>query len=175
MDATEVAAALRGAAERGGGCVLAAIRNGWESCLDESCVECAAESVRWFSEAADAIERCALPEGVSWPRFEDGRLVRIGDRFVTKVGDVDRLCQVFLGEHGFSLCGEESEDCWAYGERVKPEPPDTWERIEEDVALSPRKYLEASGIERKEHGTAAQQCADLVRRCRALAERERGE
>ena len=79
MDATEVAAALRGAAERCGGCVLAAIRTGSASCPVESCNECRVESAKWINDAADAIERCALPDGVEWPRFEDGGLVKFGD------------------------------------------------------------------------------------------------
>lgn len=54
---------------------------------------------------------------------------------------------------------------------TKPEPPDSWERIEEDAGCTATKYNERRGT----IFTTKQQVArDLVRRCRALAERERG-
>ena len=50
--------------------------------------------------------------------------------------------------------------------------PDSWERIEEDAGCTATKYNERRGT----IFTTKQQVArDLVRRCRALAERERGE
>ena len=52
------------------------------------------------------------------------------------------------------------------------ERPDSWERIEEDAGCTATKYNERRGT----IFTTKQQVArDLVRRCRALAERERGE
>lgn len=55
---------------------------------------------------------------------------------------------------------------------TKPEPPESWERIEEDAGCTATKYNERRGT----IFTTKQQVArDLVRRCRALAERERGE
>ena len=148
MDAMEVAAALRGAAERGGGCVLAAIRNGWESCLDESCVECAAESVRWFSEAADAIERCALPEGVSWPRFEDGEPVRVGDEFMGKDGKTYTVQQVqFIGKC-FSLydfCDRKPQFNSFYGERVKRPAPKVLDADGAEIRVGDVLYRKSDG------------------------------
>ena len=53
---------------------------------------------------------------------------------------------------------------------TKPER-DSWERIEEDAGCTATKYNERRGT----IFTTKQQVArDLVRRCRALAERERG-
>lgn len=52
------------------------------------------------------------------------------------------------------------------------ERPDSWKRIEEDAGCTATKYNERRGT----IFTTKQQVArDLVRRCRALAERERGE
>ena len=52
------------------------------------------------------------------------------------------------------------------------ELPDSWERIEEDAGCTATKYNERRGT----IFTTKQQVArDLVRRCRALAERERGQ
>lgn len=53
---------------------------------------------------------------------------------------------------------------------VKPEPPDSWERVEEDASLAPGDYIKKCG--RKTDLYAYQEMPiDLVRRCRALAER----
>ena len=48
-------------------------------CCDEisSCQECRVKTMRVIADRIDA-ER-ALPEGIEWPRFEDGELVRPGD------------------------------------------------------------------------------------------------
>ena len=58
---------------------------------------------------------------------------------------------------------------------TKPEV-DSWQRIEEDVMADAKDYCESRGIssEYPKHSGKAK-CEDLVRRCRALAERERGE
>ena len=59
---------------------------------------------------------------------------------------------------------------------AKPEPPDSWERLEEDATLGVNAYRERHGIEKHDGMTWPQLVReDLVRRCRALAERERSE
>ena len=58
---------------------------------------------------------------------------------------------------------------------TKPEI-DSWERIEEDATLSVNAYRERYGIKKHDGMTWPQLIReDIVRRCRALAERERGE
>lgn len=59
----------------------------------------------------------------------------------------------------------------------KPEPPDSWERIEEDATLSPEVYCHANGIDISQKDgteifladTVEPMARDLVRRCKALA------
>lgn len=61
-------------------------------------------------------------------------------------------------------------------DRLTHERPDSWARIEADCMQDAKDYCEEHGIEPeypKHIGKA--KCEDLVRRCRALAERERGE
>lgn len=55
---------------------------------------------------------------------------------------------------------------------TKPEPVDTWERVEEDVMVDAKDYCESRSIitEYPKHCGKAK-CEDLVRRARALAER----
>ena len=131
MDAMEVAAALRRAAESCDGCDLAAVMTGSASCPDGPCDECRAESARWFSEAADAIERCALPEGVSWPRFEDGEPVRLGD----VVSDVEVRSVVFR-DGGILLSDCTSVPGWG-----------TWRSYKEPIKRPAPKVLDADGVE----------------------------
>ena len=56
------------------------------------------------------------------------------------------------------------------------ERPDTWERIEDDVMVDAKDYCESRGIrpEYPKHNGKAK-CEDIVRRCREVARRERGE
>lgn len=53
---------------------------------------------------------------------------------------------------------------------AKPEP-DTWKRIEEDATRMPGEYCERYGIYGDSFPQAEAMACDLVRRCRALAER----
>lgn len=52
-------------------------------------------------------------------------------------------------------------------------PPDSWELLEHDATLAPRDYLKARGIEEHKDGRIATMMGDLVRRAKALAEREK--
>lgn len=66
---------------------------------------------------------------------------------------------------------------------TKPELSDTWQRIEEDATLSPEVYCHRNGIDISQKDgteifladTVEPMARDLVRRCREVAERERGE
>ena len=117
----------------------------------------------------DEVERRLLarlmPEGMEWPRFESGEQVRIGD----VVSDVEVRSVVFR-DGGILLSDCTSVPGWgtwrSYKEPInRPAPkvlherPDSWERIEEDARSC----------------TCVMEAIDLVRRARALAERERGE
>lgn len=57
---------------------------------------------------------------------------------------------------------------------TKPDPVDTWRRIEEDARLKPSEYVDMYRVGRIGFESEDMR-VDLVRRCRALAERERGE
>lgn len=55
---------------------------------------------------------------------------------------------------------------------AKPEPPDSWERIEEDKGLNPFDYCKKVGHKLFTFDNAEEfKASDLVRRCKALAER----
>ena len=61
-------------------------------------------------------------------------------------------------------------------DRLTHERPESWDRLEEDATMSAATYCERMGIEVEEgHSFVEPMARDLVRRARALAERERGE
>lgn len=202
---------------------------------EESCTDCDIDKMKVIADRIDA-ER-ALPEGVEWPRFEDGEMVKIGDDVEYK-GETMRVYLATLDADGWALwCSREGIDgrlSGSYCERVKrptckvldadgapinvgdtvycdddpepwqvdliyagsmgyctvrlkdsagiyksadaprlshkkPEPPDSWEKLEEDAKLAPRDYLEKRGMNPEKTERIASMMADLVRRAKALA------
>ena len=95
-------------------------------CLSEkSCQECTAKTMTAIADRIDA-ER-ALPDGVEWPRFEDGELVKVGDEVEYK-GETMRVYLATLDAAGWALwCSREGIDgrlSGSYGERVKRPAPE---------------------------------------------------
>lgn len=93
-------------------------------CEYETCKSCMVKLMTAIADRIDA-ER-ALPEGVEWPRFEDGELVRRGDE-VEWDGDVIRVGAFWFHREGWSLnvyCpGLDGTFHGEYGELVKRPTP----------------------------------------------------
>ena len=89
-----------------------------------TCGSCILEMLTVIADRIDA-ER-ALPEGVEWPRFEDGRLVRIGDELEFE-GKTMLVCDATFYADGWALwCDREDMSgrlYGKYGERVKRPVP----------------------------------------------------
>ena len=91
-------------------------------------IDCEYETCRWcmtkmMTAIADRIDaERALPEGMEWPRFEDGGLVRIGDE-VGYEGETMLVCDVTFYADSWTLwCDCENISgrlSGSYGERVK--------------------------------------------------------
>ena len=96
-------------------------------CCDEieMCNKCRVKAMKAIADRIDA-ER-ALPEGVEWPRFEDGGLVRIGDE-VEFEGKTMRVCEVALYADSWALwCDREDMSGMLHGsycERVERPAPE---------------------------------------------------
>lgn len=117
------------------------------------CDDCAEARARAASALLDEVEKRLMPEGMAWPVFEDGEKVRIGDRVQLCNGHSEELCQVHMGESGYSLYTETSDEDHPYGVPVRrPEPEDTQERIDEDAGKTPCEYFGWSGIMCDENG-----------------------
>ena len=93
-------------------------------CKEETCLSCMVKMMTAIADRIDA-ER-ALPEGVEWPRFEDGGLVRIGDELEFE-GKTMLVCDATFYADGWALwCDREDMSgrlYGKYGERVKRPAP----------------------------------------------------
>lgn len=96
------------------------------------------EEIKALKERIADMEPRLMPEGMEWPRFEDGEPVRVGDEFMGKDGKTYTVQQVqFIGKC-FSLydfCDRKAQFNAFYGERVKRPAP---------------KVLDADGAEIRE-------------------------
>lgn len=120
-----------------------------------------------------------MPKGIEWPRFEDGEPVEFGDEVAIDDGDGASVSKiVFCGDlwRLYDRYGcEINEDMMGPGERVKrPAPEDSWERLEEDVANAscPDVYCANHHIDASDTSYEWAMARDIVRRARALAERD---
>lgn len=93
-------------------------------CKEETCLGCMVKMMTAIADRIDA-ER-ALPEGMEWPRFEDGGLVRIGDELEFE-GKTMLVCDATFYADGWALwCDREDMSGrlhGSYGERVKRPAP----------------------------------------------------
>lgn len=126
----------QGAAEWLRGIIEEYEANGAQSCLAmaemfgidceyETCRGCMTKMMAAIADRIDA-ER-AVPEGVEWPRFEDGELVEAGDE-VEFEGETMRVYSATFNVDGWVLwCSREGIDGrlrGSYGERVKRPTPE---------------------------------------------------
>ena len=139
----------------------------------------------------DALDRRLMPEGVEWPRYDTGEPVRIGGTIADELGHAHEVESVEIFDDAEALHwspSEPEEFVWlVHGARVrrpadtKPKPPDSWERIEKDAGKDACMYFCHSDVPQPPNcGHDVRSCRvdmaeDLVRRCEALAERERNE
>lgn len=93
-------------------------------CKEETCLGCMVKMMTAIADRIDA-ER-ALPEGVEWPRFDDGGLVRIGDELEFE-GKTMLVCDATFYADGWELwCdrGDMNSRLYgSYGARVKRPAP----------------------------------------------------
>lgn len=154
----------------------------------ELCAALGIDLDKGWSEAMAAMRLRLMPEGYEWPRYEGGPLLRYGDSYIGDDGNNHRAWQIRFDSNA-DVHVSRSEDgdgfdrtTWDHfnkGERVRrpavpaadgePEPPDSWERLKSDIykeiEMQPTLRTTKFGIELF--------VSNVVRRCRALAERER--
>ena len=126
------------------------------------------EMVRQLNAKTDDMEKRLMPEGMEWPRFEDGEKFAPGDD-----GSVE-----FFGDGIVNVWINGDHQHLTRGERVKrPAPEDSWERLEEDAVKGTCEYFGSKHcdcstcqrLERSVKDCGMAKATDLVRRARALA------
>lgn len=121
-------------------------------CCDEieMCNKCRVKAMKAIADRIDA-ER-ALPEGVEWPRLEDGEPVKVGDEVEYK-GETMRVCSVTFVANGWSLrCERRGVDGVLYGsfgERVKRPAPKVLAANGAPIEVGDTVYLRSNGREGK--------------------------
>ena len=158
------------------------------NCKDHECSNCPSKLISNSCRIAhriDLVNRTRalferqLPEGVEWPRFEDGELVQIGDEAEFFDGEIEKVLQVFIGRDGYTLYGETKEEFYGYGTPIKRPEHDTQEKIDADARKSACEYFgwEHARCDECPASSVDDTCdvvmiRDLLRRQRELCERE---
>ena len=144
--------------------------SGTRSCLDiaevfgidckheKTCRDCITKIMTAIADRIDA-ER-ALPEGVEWPRFEDGGLVRIGDELEFE-GKTMLVCDATFYADGWALwCDREDMSgrlYGKYGERVKRPAPEVLDADGVPIKVGDVVYFVAD----KDDGALTVECIDV--------------
>lgn len=117
-------------------------------CCDDfdTCKECRVKVMRDIADRIDA-ER-ELPEGVEWPRFEDGELVGFGDE-VEFEGAAWKVSIVRLCADGWviavSTVSVDAQLRGCYGERVKRPTPKVLDADGAPINVGDTVYLRSNG------------------------------
>lgn len=77
------------------------------------------EEIRELKAEMEAMRPHLMPEGVEWPRYEDGEPVMLNDVALLANGLQEEVYQVHFHGSGFALYTETSDVDYSYGERVK--------------------------------------------------------
>ena len=119
----------------------------------KTCRDCMSKVMEVIADRIDAdridAER-ALPDGIEWPRFEDGEFVKVGDEVEYK-GETMRVYLATIDADGWALwCSREGIDgrlSGSYGERVKRPAPKVLDADGVPIEVGDVVYfVEGSGV-----------------------------
>lgn len=137
-------------------------------------------------EEAQASQEPQLPEGIEWPRTEDGRMIDARDsEMLRAVWDKNGYTEWYATSIEFDANGDvviHAKACdhdadtitLRRGQRVKTEEPDSQEKIDEDMKLEPAEYCRKKKLGTFLYGSTAQaeMFRDLMKRQRELDARK---
>lgn len=130
---------------------------------ERTCRDCITKMMTAIADRIDAdridAER-ALPDGMEWPRFEDGGLVRIGDELEFE-GKTMLVCDATFYADGWALwCDREDASgrlYGKYGERVKRPAPKVLDADGVPIKVGDVVYFVAD----KDDGALTVECIDV--------------
>ena len=118
----------------------------------ELCAALGIDLDKGWSEAMAAMRLRLMPEGMEWPRFEDGEPVRIGDAIVDELGHAHEVSsvEVFDDAEALHWIPSEPEDfVWlVHGERVKRPTPKVLDADGAEVRVGDKLYDIKTGFGR---------------------------
>lgn len=127
-------------------------------CKEETCLSCMVKMMTAIADRIDA-ER-ALPDGIEWPRFEDGEPVRIGDELEFE-GKTMLVCDATFYADGWALwCDREDMSgrlYGKYGEPVKRPTPKVLDADGVPIEVGDVVYFVAG----KDDGALTVECIDV--------------
>lgn len=122
--------------------------------------------------SVENIRKRLMPEGMEWPRFDDGETVKVGDEF-ERVGEVKRVVAIhftasscYLQEDG---PGQYYVGHGCFAKRQKHEHHDSWELIKRDAL----NFVDDNAVIQHDQDQMERDILDIVRRAKALAGKER--
>ena len=111
---------------------------------------------RWENAIRNAVKNAKpqLPEGIEWPRYESGELVKFGDRFVGYHAKSDREHEDTVGsisfkQTGYYVNGLVNRHTYAYGEPLKRPEPEVLDADGVPIKVGDTVYSTGSGREFK--------------------------
>lgn len=109
------------------------------------------EVLRWVKDngGIDAVKKRLMPEGMewlvdAWPRFEDGKSVRIGDEWSLRTGGTAIVGRITLCDDNFAL----NASWYDKGERVKRPVPKVYDADGVEIRVGDKLYDVDTGCER---------------------------
>lgn len=123
------------------------------ACGENPCTDCIPRLIGAIAERVEAeTGEPQLPDGIEWPRFEGGGLVRIGDELEFE-GKTMLVCDATFYADGWALwCDREDMSgrlYGKYGERVKRPTPKVLDADGVPIEVGDTVYLRSNGREGK--------------------------
>lgn len=130
------------------------------------------EAAAICDECEEELGALSWAKGVPVPVDADGNVVPLDtEKLYTDDGEmvrVDSICHRRAPWHVKRMHSDKTY--WLDSLHLRS--LDSWEKLEEDAKLAPRAYLEKRGMNPEKTERVASMMSDLVRRAKALAERD---
>lgn len=130
------------------------------------------EAAAICDECEDELATLLWAKDVPAPRDADGEVVPLTTEVMfTDKGEMIRVGSICYGARLWYVKKMQSNKTY-WLDSLHLHRPDSWERLEEDALKAPRDYVEGRRITTEPGGRVATMVSDILRRAKALAERD---